>query len=200
MKNNVQALILHCSASPDHPALEDAIAIKRYHIDEKGWSDIGYHYVVEDVKGHYKVIKGRPDNIPGAQCKAGGMNDKSLGICMVGGDQYLGFSSKYPLPRAQWEATVELCADLCQQYNLTPKQIFPHSYFESGKTCPGVDFDIVKFRIGVGEILEEDDTRARDDVDEAEMKDRVKNAISKLDEAIALFSQVSNDIKNILNG
>lgn len=45
----------------------------------KGWSDIGYHFVIEATG---KLVRGRPLGNIGAHCK--GFNIDSVGICVTG--------------------------------------------------------------------------------------------------------------------
>lgn len=174
---NPKAIIIHCSASPDNPTRNDTETIRKYH-KKKGWSDIGYHYLVEMVNGTWQVIKGRPDNVPGAHCRDGGMNSKSLGICLVGGDPYKGFSSKYPLPEGQWNKAVSLVSDLCRQYNISTMDIHPHNHFNKRKTCPGINFNITKFRQDV-------------------LKERKKNVNKYIDPELNSDEQLESISKNI---
>ncbi|WP_040260856.1 N-acetylmuramoyl-L-alanine amidase [Pseudomonas massiliensis] len=71
-------LVVHCAAtSPD--AQVRASDIRRWHL-AKGWSDIGYHYVI----GRDGVVEpGRPEAAVGAHVR--GFNQVSLGICLIGG-------------------------------------------------------------------------------------------------------------------
>lgn len=70
--------VLHCSATkPDMDI--GASDIRRWHI-ERGWIDIGYHYVIR-LDGSLEY--GRPQDVVGSHCK--GVNWKSIGICLVGG-------------------------------------------------------------------------------------------------------------------
>lgn len=74
----IKEIIIHCSATPEG---EDFTVdqIRRMHI-ARGFSDIGYHYVVyRDGSVH----KGRPENISGAHCT--GHNSISVGVCYIGG-------------------------------------------------------------------------------------------------------------------
>lgn len=74
----INHLVVHCSATPQSMNI-GAKEIRRWHKD-KGWSDIGYHYV---IRRSGKREKGRPDSKVGAHVK--GHNAGSLGICLVGG-------------------------------------------------------------------------------------------------------------------
>ena len=79
----IEEIIIHCA---DTPAGRDdrAADIKRWHTAQppkgNGWSDIGYHYVI-DLDG--TIEPGRDVEKAGAHCS--NHNAKSIGICYVGG-------------------------------------------------------------------------------------------------------------------
>jgi N-acetyl-anhydromuramyl-L-alanine amidase AmpD len=69
---------IHCSATQAKADI-GVTEITRMH-RERGFLTVGYHYV---IRRNGKVEKGRPDTAIGAHVQ--GWNDKSLGICLVGG-------------------------------------------------------------------------------------------------------------------
>lgn len=74
----VKFIVIHCSATA--PTLDiGAEEIGRWH-RERGFLRIGYHFV---VRRDGSIERGRALNAPGAH--AAGFNDKSIGICWVGG-------------------------------------------------------------------------------------------------------------------
>ncbi len=78
-------LVLHCSATRANQPVTVA-DIKRWHTTPvkdggRGWSDIGYHYVIE--RGGALRIGRQGDDTVGAH--VAGFNDRTLGICLVGG-------------------------------------------------------------------------------------------------------------------
>ncbi len=75
----IDEIILHCSATPEGRDVSMA-DIRKWHVDERGWSDVGYHFVVT-LDGTVHV--GRPMDRAGAHCK--GRNGNSIGVCYVGG-------------------------------------------------------------------------------------------------------------------
>jgi len=75
---NIEEIIIHCSATPEGRDVSTE-EIRQWHLD-RGWSDIGYHFVVE-LDG--TVYDGRPLEIAGAHAR--GHNSQSIGICYVGG-------------------------------------------------------------------------------------------------------------------
>lgn len=79
----IDFIAIHCSATPAGSDI-GAADIKRWH-REKGWRDIGYHYVIR-LDG--TVEKGRADNVPGAHEPR--INRNSLSVCLVGGSPKVG--------------------------------------------------------------------------------------------------------------
>jgi len=74
----IEYLAVHAAATP--PSMDIGVReIRKWHMD-KGWSDIGYHVV---IRRNGEVEYGRNFSTPGAHVK--GFNNKSLGVCLVGG-------------------------------------------------------------------------------------------------------------------
>jgi N-acetylmuramoyl-L-alanine amidase len=140
----VEKLIIHHSLTKDQ-TVADWPAIRRYHIQEKGWADIGYHWGIEVISGTVVLQKGRPENVPGAHTI--GMNDKSLGICLVGN-----YDLAVP-PELVLNRLADLCALKCKEYKLGPKDIEPHHKYASYKTCPGSKFPMERLREKVRVIM-----------------------------------------------
>jgi len=78
-------VVVHCTATRPEwwktRTLNQKVAeVKRWHVEENGWRDIGYHYLI-DRDG--KVAKGRHVAQVGAHCR--GFNKTSIGIALFGG-------------------------------------------------------------------------------------------------------------------
>lgn len=75
----IDKIILHCSATPagKHFTVDE---IRKWHVEGRGWKDIGYHYIVY-LDG--SIHNGRPVEQPGAHVR--GHNKHSIGVCYVGG-------------------------------------------------------------------------------------------------------------------
>lgn len=117
----------------------DAATIDRWH-RERGWSGIGYHYVVDPAG---MVEEGRQVERAGAHAK--GANEDSIGVCM-------GVDARRGVPGPVWEATVDLVAHLCRRYGLTAAAVYGHREVGTTPTyCPGVDPDTI--RAAVAEAL-----------------------------------------------
>ena len=128
-KRAINEIIVHCTASYEGQPLTVA-QIRRMHMKERGWSDIGYHYVVY-LDG--TVHEGRDVNISGAHCT--GHNTHSIGVVYVGG---LAKNGKAADTRtvAQKEGLLKLLKELKKLY---PKATI-HGHREyANKACPCFD-------------------------------------------------------------
>lgn len=131
----INGIIVHCTATRptwmDGKPLADKIAeVRRWHVKDRGWSDIGYHFLI-DRDG--KVGVGRPIEKVGAHTQ--GHNTGTIGISLFGGwdsastDKFL---ENFTL--GQEEALLHLIADLRQKYGRLT--LAGHNNFAS-KACPG---------------------------------------------------------------
>ena len=81
----INEIIIHCTATnpswyADRP-VEDVVAeIRRWHVEERNWSDIGYHAIIHRDGS---VGYGRPVERPGAH--VAGRNKHTIGVSLVGG-------------------------------------------------------------------------------------------------------------------
>jgi hypothetical protein len=77
-RTSTDFIAVHCSATPGARDIGRA-EIRRWHMD-KGWIDIGYHFV---IRRNGRIEVGRPLDVRGAHVE--GFNGKAVGICLVGG-------------------------------------------------------------------------------------------------------------------
>ena len=125
----IDKIILHCAATKEGHDIKTE-TIKSWHVKGNGWSDIGYHYVIE-LDGTVK--KGRPMHRSGAHTK--GHNTGSIGVCYIGGID-IEKKPKDTRTEAQRTAMDELINELLVEYpNAT---IHGHNEF-SAKACPSFD-------------------------------------------------------------
>ena len=125
----IEKIILHCAATPEGRDVKTE-TIKSWHVKGNGWSDIGYHFVIE-LDGAVK--NGRPLHRSGAHTK--GHNATSIGICYVGGMD----KDKKPKDtrtEAQRKAMDQLIADLKMDHPTAT--IHGHNEF-AAKACPSFD-------------------------------------------------------------
>lgn len=136
MPNTPRYVVIHHAAVPDTTSLQFA-AIRRFHMEDRAWVDVGYHAGIESVGGELVCWFGRPAQWQGAHCP--GYNQKSLGFCFVGD-----FSTIPPPDALLEEAAKRVLAPWCKQYDIPVERIVPHKQLRA-TDCPGV-LDITKLR------------------------------------------------------
>jgi len=142
---HLDEIIVHCAATPPDwlsgKDLKTKIkTIRAWHVNDRGWSDIGYHFVI-DRDG--AVGTGRSVAVAGAHTS--GHNANSIGICLLGGkgswptDR---FSDHYTPEQAKALYTLieELRAD-----HPTIVTVNGHNQYSS-KGCPG--FNVPEWYMG----------------------------------------------------
>jgi N-acetylmuramoyl-L-alanine amidase len=118
-------IILHCTATPEGKHF-DVATIRKWHL-ERGWKDIGYHYVIY-LDG--SVHEGRPVEKVGAHTS--GHNEDSIGVVYVGGVDKKG-KAKDTLNESQEVALVNLIQALRAEYG----ELSLHGHNEyANKACP----------------------------------------------------------------
>lgn len=125
----IRKIVIHTSDSPDTVDI-GAKEIREWHLD-RGWTDIGYHYV---IRRNGQIEQGRKESVVGAHVY--GHNSDSIGICWVGRDN---------MTQQQYEVMHALCVMLRYKYVLDVDQVIGHRELAPGKkTCPNINMD--KFR------------------------------------------------------
>ena len=128
-KRTIKELIVHCSATPEGKDYSIDI-IRQWHL-QRGFSDIGYHYVIyRDGSIHI----GRDESIIGAHCT--GHNTNSIGVCYIGGCASDGKTPKDTRTTEQKQSLVKLLKELKTKY--PQASIHGHRDF-SLKACPSFD-------------------------------------------------------------
>ena len=122
----IHKIIIHCTATREGDDIS-VDTIRRWHL-ARGWSDIGYHYVI-DIKGN--INAGRPIELIGAHCK--GENKYSIGVAYVGGVEADGKTPKDTRTKAQKDSIIRLVKKLKGCY--PDVTIHGHNEF-SNKACP----------------------------------------------------------------
>ena len=125
----ITEIIVHCSATPEGRDV-GVEAIRDYHVKQRGWSDIGYHFIIT-LDGRVKA--GRPLDKAGAHTR--GHNAQSIGICYIGGLDSDGRPKDTRTP-SQRAAMLDL---LCRLKRIYPTaSIHGHNEF-AAKACPCFD-------------------------------------------------------------
>lgn len=104
--------------------------VRRWHVDGRGWRDIGYHYVI-DRKGNVGI--GRPETMVGAH--VAGYNTGGIGIALAGGHGATKTDSfEKNFTEEQDNSARKLIADIKTRANI--KRVRGHSEV-ANKACPG---------------------------------------------------------------
>ena len=151
----IDKIIWHCSATKEGQpvTVED---IRRWHVDGRGWSDIGYHFVIT-LDG--QVHAGRPLIRAGAH--VAGLNAHSIGICYVGGVDKNG-KPKDTRTKEQKKALYDQTALLLKRF--PGATVHGHNEF-AAKACPSFDArkdwtgHVLSLEIAREEFEEEEDAR-----------------------------------------
>jgi N-acetylmuramoyl-L-alanine amidase len=147
----INEIIIHCTATGPNwwaskPTKSKVNEVRRWHVEDRGWSDIGYHYLI-DRNG--TIAEGRPVERSGAHTK--GHNANSIGISLFGGHGGAAtdaFDDNFTLE--QEVALRELIEKLQGEHpNIT--KISGHNQYSS-KACPC--FSVPNWLSGGGRIAE----------------------------------------------
>ena len=117
----INLVVVHCSDS-DHKHHDNPETLRKWHVDERGWPDVGYHYIItKDGTVHI----GRPIHRSGAHVK--GFNSSSIGICLTG---------KKDFSQGQFDSLKALTDELILNFGLSIIDVIEHNKLDSSKTCP----------------------------------------------------------------
>ncbi len=127
-------ITIHHTETPSNDAMSTAARLRQiqnYHIDVRGFCDIGYHFLVGQDG---QVYQGRPENVVGAH--AGGHNQDNVGIAFVGT-----FNDAAPSD-AMMSAAARIMGALARGYGISLSRTTVKGHRELGNTdCPGDALD-----------------------------------------------------------
>jgi N-acetyl-anhydromuramyl-L-alanine amidase AmpD len=133
---HLDEIIVHCTATPatwrqGQTTSAKVAEVRRWHVDERGWSDIGYHYLI-DRDG--TVVEGRPLARPGAHVR--GHNRNSIGIALFGGHgsaETDAFADNFTPAQ---DAALRRLLDSLRDQHKTISKVTGHNEY-AAKACPG---------------------------------------------------------------
>ena len=162
-KEHVQYIIIH------HYGFAKATlqSIRNRHMEEMGWTDIGYHYIIGNGNGipDGEVVEGRSTSKGSCQCRD--FNSRSISVLLVGD-----FDRYYP-SKTQWKSLLSLLRRLMDEFNVPVDCVIGHREAyrlagrEAERSCPGWKMDMDKLRKELypeGTELFTDGTRRRFDI------------------------------------
>jgi tetratricopeptide (TPR) repeat protein len=117
---------------PSHHSFEEAASvirgIQRVHQRQRGWADIGYHFLI-DRSG--RIWQGRDLRYQGAHAR-GDANRGNIGIVL------LGDFTRQKVTAAQSRSLTRFLDQLCVKHTVPRHRVYTHSEILDGKTdCPG---------------------------------------------------------------
>ena len=125
----IDLIVIHCSAT-DYTK-QTANWIRKIHIEENGWNDIGYHYFIR----HSGLIeRGRDIKVVGAHASKS-YNSRSIGICLAGLQHFT---------KEQFTSLDTLLLLLKLWLPKKDTTIVGHNELNLNKTCPNFDMAPVK--------------------------------------------------------
>jgi N-acetylmuramoyl-L-alanine amidase len=134
MRTRTSHIVVHCAATPPDMDI-GAKTIREWHTDPKpkgrGWSDIGYHYV---IRRNGNIENGRHPDAKGAHVK--GFNSQSVGICLIGGVNNSG-KAENNFTAAQFKTLDRLLVVVSKMY--PHAVVVGHRDLDPNKECPSFD-------------------------------------------------------------
>jgi len=120
---SIKNIVVHCSDTPNDREVT-AEEIHHWH-KENNWSGIGYHAV---IRRNGVVESGRPIYWKGSHVGRVGRNHDTLGVCLVGRDEYT-------------EAQLKALRNLIEywQESIPKAAVVGHCDLDGYKTCPNFD-------------------------------------------------------------
>ena len=122
--NQITHLCIHHSATAGTIPLEN---VAKYHVEERGWAGIGYHFYVKPDGTIYQTNRLETVSFHVSQ-----NNGYSVGVCVSGDFTYA------PPPDKQVDAAARLVAWLMQELFVPDQNVLGHKEFPNNDTsCPG---------------------------------------------------------------
>ena len=149
VRRNWQYIIIHHSASDRGNAGQ----FDRFHRMERGWNELGYHFVIGNGRGsgdgEIEVGPRWRKQKHGAHCKTpdNRYNDFGIGVCLVGNFQDRG----HPTP-AQMRSLAGLVDHLRQVCNIPLQDIYKHGAVTHKTACPGRNFSLEHLKMMLGGV------------------------------------------------
>ena len=134
LRKSTDYIVIHCAATKASMDI-GLTEIRKWHVQDNGWRDVGYHYI---IRRNGEVELGRSIRDTGAH--AAGYNHKSVSVCMVGGMAEDNSAENNFTPH-QWVALIVEIKKLSEMY--PDAKIIGHNEI-SEKECPS--FDVQKWK------------------------------------------------------
>ncbi|MGD9497891.1 MAG: peptidoglycan recognition family protein, partial [Armatimonadota bacterium] len=144
VSRRIDEVVIHHTWRPtaaQYRGIETVRAVRRYHVDVRGWSDNGYHVMIGPDGA---IFLCRPLERAGAH--VAGRNAHTVGVAYIAN-----FDSDEPASCRGLRAGYEVVAALLDRFGLPTRAIRFHREF-APKTCPGLKLGLAAFRQAVAEV------------------------------------------------
>lgn len=128
-----KGVVIHHSGTAMSAGGSNPKAYARYHVEDKGWPCIGYHYVIQPDGTVYKTL-----NPEDKGYHAGDVNSSHFGVC------FSGDFDREEVTDAAFNAGARLVANILNNMTVGDGAMIRHSDVAS-KTCPGTKFPWAAF-------------------------------------------------------
>ena len=120
--------------------------IRRMHVDGRGWTDVGYHWLLRYPSdgAPVELHAGRPEGIKGAHVR--GRNAGSIGIAMIWR------ADNEPPPAVLLEEVAQVAASVCRRHGLPHEAVRGHGE-ATATACPGRHVNMDALRERVAQLL-----------------------------------------------
>lgn len=143
----ISYIIIHCSATRATMNI-DKEDIVRWHIKERGWAQVGYHYLIRRDGTIRELVKLNDDNYISPEEIANGAvgyNNCSVHICLAGGLHDNGAPTNN-FAAIQFTNLASLLKELKSKY--TDAKIIGHNQI-ANKACPCFDVQLFLKNYGI---------------------------------------------------
>lgn len=120
---------IHCSAS-DVASHDNVETIRKWHVEERGWSDIGYHFIITK---NGDIHECRPITRTPAAVKNN--NSGNIAICLTGKDEFT---------ESQFKSLRQLVRNLQFDYQITDDNVKGHNEYLEHKSRKCPNFNVQK--------------------------------------------------------
>jgi N-acetyl-anhydromuramyl-L-alanine amidase AmpD len=118
------------------PTREKVAEVRRWHVQDRGWKDIGYHFLIDRAG---TLAEGRPIDQVGAH--TAGHNTGTIGVCLFGGFGSAATDNFFDnFTQEQDKALRDVLKTLSSTYPI--KKVSGHNEY-AAKACPS--FSVTKW-------------------------------------------------------
>jgi len=138
-------LVIHHTATGPRETVASITAMHR----RRGFTTIGYHYLIErsGTRGYLKAA--RPDSMAGAHCP--GINTFGIGLSVVG-YFHPGSPHSEHMSEALYQDVLGAAVHVCRKYNIPASNVKFHREMKA-TACPGDWFPMARLRAEVAAAL-----------------------------------------------